>query len=93
MKQPTSSPLTALIQKLLPGIRFPWLFGLLAGLLVVDLLVPDPIPLLDEVVLALLTFLAAAWRRRDDDDDREIKDVTPPDEPGGPLERGDRRDG
>jgi hypothetical protein len=88
MNQPTSSPLAALIQKLIPGIRFPWLLGLLAGLLVVDLVVPDPVPLLDEVVLAVLTFLAASWRRREVADDRGIKDVTPPDEHDGTLPRG-----
>jgi hypothetical protein len=73
------SPVTALIEKLIPGIRFPWLVGILAGLLVLDLVVPDPIPMLDEVVLAVLTFLAASWRRRDNDEPRTIKDVTPPD--------------
>ena len=44
------SPLAALIDKLIPGIRYPWLFAILAGLFAIDLVVPDPVPLLDEVV-------------------------------------------
>ena len=77
-----SSPLAALVERLIPGIRFPWLLVILAGLLAVDLVVPDPIPLLDEVVLAVLTFLAASWRRRNGDPSRPVQDVTPPDEDG-----------
>ncbi len=80
-----TSPVTVLINKLIPGIRFPWLFAILAGLLAVDLVTPDPIPLLDEVVLGVLTFLAASWRIRRDDATPPPKDVTPPDEAGGVL--------
>ncbi len=43
-------------------LRFPWLFLVLAGLLLVDLVTPDPIPLLDELVLAVLTLLAGSWK-------------------------------
>ena len=84
------SPVAALVEKLIPGIRFPWLLVILAGLLAVDLVVPDPIPLLDEVVLAVLTFLAASLRRHDGDPSRPIKDVTPPEEDGEPPRRGPR---
>jgi hypothetical protein len=82
------SPVAALVNKLIPGIRHPWLFGILAGLLAIDLVVPDPVPLLDEVVLAVLTFLVASWRTRGDDDRPPPKDVTPPDEPAGSLPEG-----
>lgn len=80
-----TSPITALINKLIPGIRYPWLFAILAGLLAIDLVVPDPVPLLDEVVLGVLTFLAASWRIRGGDADPPPKDVTPKDEVGGVL--------
>ena len=81
MPRPTS-PVAALVTRLIPGIRYPWLFAILAGLFAVDLVTPDPIPFLDEVVLAVLTFLAASWRTRGRDDERPPpKDVTPPDEP------------
>lgn len=76
-----NSPIAALITKLIPGIRFPWLFAILAGLFAIDLVTPDPIPFLDELVLAVLTFLAASWRSRSEDDDRPPpRDITPPDE-------------
>jgi hypothetical protein len=79
-RQPTS-PLGSLVSRLIPGVRYPWLVAILAGLLAVDLVVPDPIPLLDEVMLAVLTVLAASWRTRSEDDDRPPpKDVTPPEE-------------
>lgn len=86
---PTTSPISALVQRLIPGIRYPWLLVILGGLLAVDLAVPDPIPLLDEVVLAILTLVAASWRTRRPDDQRPPKDVTPPDEPGRALPSAD----
>ena len=45
-------------------LRFPWLFALTAVLFVTSLVVPDPIPLVDELLLGLLTVLFGAWRRR-----------------------------
>jgi hypothetical protein len=59
-----SSPLSALVERVFPRLRYPYLFAVLAALLLVDLVIPDPIPVLDETLLALLTFLAAAWRTR-----------------------------
>lgn len=52
------------LERLLGRLRSPWLTLLLGALLVVDLLVPDPLPFVDEAVLALLTVLAASWRGR-----------------------------
>ncbi|HJR77220.1 MAG TPA: DUF6116 family protein [Nitrospiraceae bacterium] len=46
------------------NLRFPALFLLFAGLTVVDLLVPDVIPLADEIGLALLTLLFGLWKNR-----------------------------
>ena len=40
------------------------LFLMAAALFVADLLIPDPIPFVDEVMLALTTLLLARWRRR-----------------------------
>jgi len=80
MQRPTS-PIAALITRLIPGIRHPWLFAILAGLLTIDLVVPDPVPFLDEAVLAVLTFLAASWRTRSQDGEPPPpRDITPPDE-------------
>ena len=42
------------------------LFLLAGGLFVADLIVPDPIPLIDEVMLGLATLLLGRWKRRRD---------------------------
>ena len=54
------------IHKLLGGLnlRFPGLFALLATVTLVDILIPDFIPFLDEIVLALLTMIFALWKER-----------------------------
>jgi hypothetical protein len=44
--------------------RFPVLLGLVLALLVVDLAVPDAIPLLDEALLALGALLLARLRKK-----------------------------
>lgn len=79
--------MTSLLGRLLPGLRFPQLFAILAGLLVLNLLLPDPIPLVDELTLAVLTLLVGSLRIRREPQPPP-KDVTPPDErpptlPGG----------
>jgi hypothetical protein len=85
------SPLSSLIERVLPRLKYPQLFAVLAGLLLVDLLVPDPIPFVDEAALALLTFLVGSWRTRREpretaDEDLPPKDVTArgSDEPAPP---------
>ena len=45
------------------GLRFPTLLAITAGLFLLDLAVPDLIPLADEVLLGLLTAAFAAWRK------------------------------
>lgn len=79
MSNPPSSPLTALVQRFLPRMRYPYLFLILGGLFLVDLVIPDPIPLVDELLLAILTFVAATFTTRRDAVQPPI-DVTPPDE-------------
>lgn len=40
------------------------LFVVTGALFVVDLLVPDPIPFIDEIMLGLTTLIMARWKRR-----------------------------
>ena len=54
--------LAGLLRRL--NLRFPTLFLILAALTLADLVVPDVIPFVDEIVLALLTALVATWKKR-----------------------------
>lgn len=45
-------------------LSFPRLFALTATLFLITLLVPDPLPFADEILLGLGTLLLGAWRRR-----------------------------
>ena len=63
----TSLTSGGILTRVLGRLRFPQLFAVLAGLLLLDLLVPDPIPFLDEMVLAVFTLLVGLWRERDVD--------------------------
>ncbi len=57
-------PVVAGLLRVAAGRRFPTLFTVMAGLFVLDLLVPDLIPLADELLLSLLALLFACIRRR-----------------------------
>jgi hypothetical protein len=73
------SPIVLLLDRFLPGLKYPYLFLILGGLLVADLVLPDPIPLFDELGLAILTLLVGAWRTRREPD-LPPRDVTPTEE-------------
>ncbi len=45
-------------------LRFPWLLAITATLFGVTLVVPDPIPFVDEILLALGTLLFASLKQR-----------------------------
>ena len=57
------SPSNALT-RWISGLRFPWLAGLAAAALVADLIIPDVVPLVDELILAAVTIGLASWRRK-----------------------------
>ena len=44
-------------------LRFPVLFFVAAALFLFNLLLPDPIPFLDELLLALVTAMLGAWKQ------------------------------
>ena len=73
------NPLTTLVQRYLPRLRYPYLFLILGGLFLVDLVTPDPIPFVDEMLLLVLTFIAATFTTRREEDRPPPRDITPPD--------------
>ena len=50
--------------KYLDDLRSWHLLALSAAVLIFDLVVPDPIPLLDEVLLGAMTLFLARWKKR-----------------------------
>jgi hypothetical protein len=64
-------------------LRFPQLFGIAATLFLVDLLIPDLIPFIDEILLGLLTLLLGSLQEKPTVPAVEkppVKDITPPGE-------------
>jgi len=61
-----SLPAQSLVQRLAGRLRFPRLLALTAALFVLDLLLPDPVPFLDEILLGLATLVLSSLRSRRD---------------------------
>jgi hypothetical protein len=59
-------PLISAVLAFAEGLKFRQLFFLVGALFLLDLLVPDIIPLVDELLLGLLTLLLAAWKKGHD---------------------------
>ena len=75
------STLPGAIERLAATLRFPQLFLLTGGLFILDLVIPDLIPFVDEILLGLLTLLLGMWQKQSPTEPpREIKDVTPKDD-------------
>ena len=60
------NPLLSPVMRFLGRLSYPRLFALTAALFVADIVVPDVIPLVDEILLGLGTLLLANWKRRRD---------------------------
>ncbi len=58
------SPLLAPLMEWARGLRFPTLFKVTAALFAINLVLPDPIPFVDELAFGLVTLLLANWKRR-----------------------------
>ena len=70
----TRNIISALIFRIAPRLRFPHLFALTLGLFLIDLVIPDLIPFVDELILGLATLLLGSWKaRRQDQQDQEEK--------------------
>ena len=59
MPNPLLGPVLAFAGRL----RFPTLFLVTAGLFLLDLVVPDLVPFIDEILLGLGAMLLASWKK------------------------------
>lgn len=74
----------AFILAYLAQLRFRNLFLITAGIFVVDLLIPDLIPFVDELLFGSLTLLFAAWKRNKQTVPTGTPQHTPPPLPHAP---------
>lgn len=81
MNDAQGSPWTRLVQRIAPRLKYPHLFLATLALFLLDLAIPDPIPFVDEILLALLTVLFGLVRSRTPEEtepEEPPRDVTPP---------------
>jgi hypothetical protein len=57
------NPVVSFLLDRLRNLRFPVLAILVGVLFLANLLIPDVLPLVDELLLGLLTLLLASWKR------------------------------
>lgn len=73
----------ALVARYAARLRFPQLFAFTGTLFLLDMLIPDLIPFMDEMMLGLLTLLLGMWRKDSPAEDSlpkpPVKDITPED--------------
>ncbi len=70
----------SLISRFASRLKYPQLFFVTLALFLVDLVVPDLFPFIDEILLGLLTVLLGSWaddRGQNDVRGAPVKDVTP----------------
>lgn len=73
----------ALVARYATRLRFPQLFAFTGTLFLLDMLIPDLIPFMDEMMLGLLTLMLGMWRKDSPATGDELpkppsKDITPP---------------
>jgi hypothetical protein len=61
---PMANPITRRLLGFAGRLRFPQLFIVTAALFLLDIITPDPIPFLDEILLGLGTLLLGSLRKR-----------------------------
>jgi hypothetical protein len=57
-------PGSAFVERAATRLKFPQLFALMATLFVLDVIFPDFVPFVDEILLGLATALFGMWRER-----------------------------
>ena len=83
MANVTRGLIPTLVARFAGRLRFPQLFAFTGTLFLLDLLIPDLIPFMDEMMLGLLTLLLGMWKSDEPPADNElpkppVKDITPP---------------
>lgn len=63
MTEPTQSTMSFL-ESIAAGLKSSHLVMLMTGIFLVDLMIPDPLFLVDEIMLGLVTILLARWKGR-----------------------------
>ena len=70
------------LQRFAGQLKSSTLLAVVAGLFALDLVVPDPVPFVDEIILGLATILIARWQGRRQEPAEAPKpppkNVTPP---------------
>ena len=76
----TRGGIIAIISRWASGLRFPWLFALTAGLFLLNVMIPDAVPLVDEILLALGALLLSGLKKKPkpDSTDTAASEVPPP---------------
>ena len=59
----SKTPLISAILQFADGLKFRQLFLITAALFLLNLIIPDPIPFFDELILGLLALLFASWKK------------------------------
>ena len=83
MPDPVRDASKTLITRFASGLKFPQLFAFVATLFVLDLLIPDLIPFVDEILLGLVTLLLGSLKNKQaaappaTRDKPPTKDITP----------------
>ena len=65
-RNPMANPLLLPLLAWARRLRYPTLFKLTAALFAISVLLPDPLPFVEEIMLGLGTLLLANWKRRKD---------------------------
>ena len=83
MSTQSKSLLTQLVDRIAGRLKFPQLFAFTATLFLLDLVIPDLIPFVDEILLGLATLLLGSMKATPQPpvgpvDKPPTKDITPP---------------
>jgi len=68
---------SGVIRRYASRLKFPKLLILLTIVFIIDVLVPDPLPFLDEIFMGLLAGLVGTWKKRREEEPEAGARATP----------------